>query len=122
MLMKSEQLQAIIPESRQSAIGRISLVLSVLSTLMVIGIFPLMSFLDNNKIEVPEPWQSVGALYMPLAALFALVAVVTGIAGLFVKNRRRGFALAGLIVGGCSILLFAGIIVMTAVFMARNST
>lgn len=108
-------------EHRQSKIGVVSLVSSILSTLLVLGVFPLMSYLDKNKIDVPEPWKSIGALYMPLVALLSLLGIGTGIAGLFVKSRRKGFALLGLIIGCCSILLFVGIVAMVFAFKARNA-
>lgn len=66
---------------RQSKIGAVSLVSSIVAIIMVIGVYPLMSFLDNTAIEVPEPWQALGALFMPLAALLSLTAIVTGIIG-----------------------------------------
>lgn len=102
---------------RQSKIGVASLVSSIVAILMVAGVFPLMSFLDHVSIEVPEPWQSLGALFMPLAALLSLTAIVTGTIGLFIKSRRKGYAIAGLITGVCSIALFIGIAIMVVVVM-----
>lgn len=86
---------------------------------MIVGVFPLMNFLDDNKIELPEPWKSLGIIYMPLAAALALAAICTGIVGLLVKDRRKGFALTSRILGSCSMLAFVGILVLMVSLMQR---
>lgn len=88
---------------------------------MIVGVFPLMDYLEYSKVVIPEPWQSLGALYMPLAVILSLTAICTGIVGLCIKNRSRAFALAGLVLGSCSMLAFAGILVMIFAVLQRSA-
>ena len=107
-------------QDRQSVIGIVSFVSSGLGAIMIVGLFPLMSYLERNDVEIPESWQFFGALFMPVALLLMLVGIVAGIAGLFVKDRRKKAAIVGLIVGCASIVLFVGILVFVFAFAAKN--
>jgi hypothetical protein len=118
--MNDHQQSTEIRALRQSRCGVVSLASSIVAALMVVGVFPLMSFLDKNEIEVPEPMQSIGALFMPLAALLSLVAIVTGMIGLLSKDRRRGFAIAGLATGTCTIALLMVIVILVLVIMPSH--
>lgn len=104
--------------SKKNRLGMISLFFGITSFLMVGGVYPLMALLDRSAAEIPEPWQTVGILYMPLAGLLSLTAIVLGVVGLFRKQRKRGTAIAGLCLGLASIGLFVAIAVYT--FMVNN--
>jgi len=94
------------PARKQSGIGTISLVSSIVGVVMIIGVFPLMAYLDRTKTELSETTQSLGALYIPIALLLALFSLVSGVAGLFPRNHRKEFAMTGLVIGLSSIVVF----------------
>lgn len=103
--------QTISPPVKQSIIGIISLVSSIAGLVMIIGVIPLMSYLDRAKTELSETVQSLGALYIPAALLLALFSIMSGIAGLFSRNHRKDFAMGGLLIGIISILLLIILVV-----------
>lgn len=104
---------------KQSVIGTISLVSSIAGLGLITGVFPLMAYLDRAKTELSETAQSLGALYMPAAMLLVLFSLVSGIAGLFPRNHRKAFAMAGLVIGLSSIVIF--IILFASIFPHASS-
>lgn len=92
--------------AKQSLTGAISLASSIAGLVMIIGVFPLMAYLDRAKTELPETVQSLGALYMPVALLLVLLSLMSGVAGLFPRNHRKEFAMTGLVIGLSSVVVF----------------
>ena len=90
----------------------------IASFVLVLGVYPLMMALDRLDTEMPEPWQTIGILYMPLAGLLALTAIILGIVGIFRKPENRGASVIGLLLGLAAIGLFIAIVAYT--FMTRN--
>ena len=103
---------------RQTKLGVTSLLCGVISLLMLSGVYPLMAWLDRSGTKIPEPWQTLGVIYMPLAVLLTLMAIGFGIVGLFRKQRKRGIAIIGLCIGLASIVLFVAM--ASFIFMSNS--
>jgi hypothetical protein len=109
------------PPVRQSGAGIASFVLSVLAALgllsaMVIATNKVMEYIDpaTGTFTVPEdqlqqellPALGGVVLLVPLVMLFTVISIILGIVALTQRDRKKGFGIAGLVIGGMLALLF----------------
>lgn len=106
---------------RHSGLGIASFVLSVLSAFGLVSVFVLwmnkiMPYIDpaTGTFTVTEeelqrelmPAMGGTILIVPLAMLLTLIAVILGIVAMTQHDRKKGFGIAGLIIGGLQVLFF----------------
>lgn len=106
-------------DSETNGVATAALVCGLISFVLTIGLYPLMLLLDQIKTDIPEPWQTIGGLYMPLAGVLALAAIGLGIAGRIKKRQRQRSATIGLLLGIASIGMF---VVIGCVLIAHQDS
>ncbi len=97
-------MSTIPPAHEPNTLGNASLALGIASTALVfgIGLCALTGVAQNWIALARTPLFVCGAS----SAFLGLLAIVTGIAGLFGKNRPRAAAIVGLILGIAGACLF----------------
>ena len=102
-------------EPKHSAFGIASFILSIF-----VGMSMFLAFVIAGVMEASRPGgmdeQSIQAVIVGLAIItlifLDLVAVVLGIVGLFQKNRKKVFAILGVIFSSVTLMLVIGVIIL----------
>lgn len=103
----------------QSAYGTIAFVLSLLLLLfIIINLF----YLRQINILI-KPFENIKLAFELSRAVFYLIVpifiLISGILGLFQKNNKKGFAIAGLAIEG--MILLAWILILTYIYFTQGS-
>jgi hypothetical protein len=96
-----------------SGVGIASFVLGLLSLLSVIGMFAMVASMvsqaQRSRVRPEDPELAMAGCTVIAAGVLALVGAILGLVGVNQQNRRRAFAVAGLIIN-VLVLLAMGIL------------
>lgn len=103
------------PPLRHSGLGIASFVMAVVMTCVMVVLFAFAGYLEMSTPGGVDE-DSAGAITVGLALMASwvliLVSLALGIAGLFVGQRKRVFAILGVVIGGGILLLSIGLMLL----------
>jgi len=114
------------PVKKTSGLGIASLIIGVLSTIGLIAMVVIIGsvvadwmYLDSPPLSIedfendPNLMQLGGGILGIMATLFLMfIGFILGIVGLFQKNRKKGFAIAGTIINGLFVVGFVLLLIL----------
>ena len=103
------------PEMRHSEVGIISFVLSLLSGVTLFALFAVAGYIESQSpggMNEKDPSTILLGLALIAAGAAQVLAAILGIVGLFQSNRKKIFAVLGVIFSMLAVLLFGGLMIV----------